>query len=503
MAAIAREPGQEDATLAFLRGTGITYQAGELLGYATDASFLTLGVPAVIVFPKDEAECVALVDHAVRRGIALVPRGTGSGTAGAAVAPPGSILVDMERIGACDARGHRRGLFDPLVVDAKGNAADLTKAGPEDELYVRVGAGRTSDETNRALAGRGWTVAVVPSSGYSTFGGNFATNARGSGTPAFGAFGDAVRRLRIAATSKEGARVLEVTDPEEIRRLAGHHGLCGLVTELDVRIAPIPRPEDMTCAILSIESEDVGRLGATMGGLMKRVAASCRYFAGEFLFIDEGIVRPDDAIRADSVLGGYFTVPPGRRRMVLLYRGRKEGMESLPRIAADFPDVAFREITFPQFRAMMAVRTAATGKALHRVNVPGCEDFIIYDPERFGDVLSRMFAAMEGASGRPVGHHYPDGIEVHYRPQAVVTKAEIEAAWAMIQKLRDAVLRPELTVEDRKEHGLGLALFRDGSPSRHDELRRLKAAYDPVNVFSPHLLLPDTQGRFVGSSFRI
>ncbi len=499
----AREQGRRDATLVFLRESGMPHQAGELLGYATDASFLTLGVPNAIVFPKDEAECVALVDHAVRHGVALVSRGTGSGTAGAAVAPPGSLLVDMERIGACDARGHRRGLFKPLIVDAKGNPVDLTKAGPDDELYVRVGAGRTSDETNRALAVHAWTVAVVPSSGYSTFGGNFATNARGSGTPAFGAFGDTVNRLRLVATSKEGARVVEVTDREEVRRLAGHHGLCGLVTELHVRIVPIPKPEEMVCAILSIESEDPERLGATIGGLMKRVAASCKYFAGEFLFIDEGIVRPDDPIRTDPVLGGYFAAAPGRRRMVLLYRGRKEGMEPLPRIAADFPDVVYREITFPQFRKMMAVRTAATGKALHRVNVPGLEDFIVYDPERFGDVLSRMFSAMEGASGRPVGHHYPDGIEVHFRPQAPVTKEGIASAWATILRLREAVLRPELTVEDRKEHGLGLALLRDGAPSRHEELRRLKAAYDPANVFCPHLLLPDTEGRFIGSSFKL
>ncbi len=502
MSVVAREMGERDALLEFLRQAGFTYQEGELLGYATDGSFLTLGVPNLIVFPKDEAECVSLVDHAVRHHLALVPRGSGSGTAGAAVAPPGSLLVDMERVGASDPRGHRRGLFTPKVMDAAGHPVDLAQAKPDDELYVRVGAGRTSDETNRTLAPYRWTVAVVPSSGYSTFGGNFATNARGSGTPAFGAFGDAVRRIRIVASSQEGARVLEIDDPQEVRRLGGHHGLFGLVTELDVRIAPIPKPDDMVCAVLSIESEDVGRLGATIGGLMKRVAGSCKYFAGEFLFIDEGIVRPDDPIRKDPVLGAYFIVPRGRR-MILLYRGTKDGMADLPRIAKEFPDVGFREITFPQFRALMAVRTAATGKALHRVNVPGAEDFIIYDPTRFGDVLSRMFAAMEGASGRPVGHHYPDGIEVHYRPQAAVTKADIEAAWALIQKLREAVMRPELTVEDRKEHGLGLALFRDGSPARHEELRRLKAAYDPANVFSPHLLQPETEGRFIGGSFHV
>ena len=486
-----------------LREAGIRYDGGELRGYATDASFLTLGVPNLVAFPKDEAECVALVDLAIDRELALVPRGTGSGTAGAAVAPPGAILVDMERVGACDARGHRRGLFSPQIVDGTGEPADLSKAGPDDVLYVRVGAGRTSDETNRALAKHRWTVAVTPSSGYSTFGGNFATNARGSGTPAFGPFGNAVNRLRIIASSEKGARVLEVTDPKEVRRLAGHHGLCGLITELDVRIAPILRADEMLCAILSMDSVDAAHLGSTMGALMKRVVTSCRYYAGEFLFIDRGIVRPDDPIRRDGVLGGYFSVPADHRKMVLVYRGKKDGMAALPAIAADFPEVAYREITYPQFQAMMKVRTAATGKALQRVNVPGCEDFIIEDPARFGDVLARMFAAMAGADGRPVGHHYPDGVEVHYRPQAAVTRAGIEEAWALNLRLREAVLRPELTVEDRREHGLGLALFRDGPASRHEELRRLKAEYDPANVFCPHLMDSKLDGRFVGAQFAI
>src|SRR3970282_1951970 len=70
-----------------LREAGIRYDGGELRGYATDASFLTLGVPNLVAFPKDEAECVALVDLAIDRELALVPRGTGSGTAGGGGGP--------------------------------------------------------------------------------------------------------------------------------------------------------------------------------------------------------------------------------------------------------------------------------------------------------------------------------------------------------------------------------------------------------------------------------
>src|SRR3972149_4112298 len=163
----------------------------------------------------------------------------------------------------------------------------------------------------------------------------------------------------------------------------------------------------MLCAVLSMESPDAEHIGATTGALMKRVASSCGYYAGEFLFIDGAIVRPDDPIRKDPVLGAYFVPTPGSRRIVILYRGRTDAMAALPGIAKEFPEVAFREVSYAQFQAMMRVRTAATGKSVSRMNVPGCEDFIVQDPALFGKVLAAMFAVVAGGEGRPVGHHYP------------------------------------------------------------------------------------------------
>src|SRR3989304_1244827 len=104
-----------------LAARGIVLDRGELRGYASDASFLTLGVPSLVVFPKDEAECVALADVGVKHDTALV------------------------------LRGPRGALFPADLVNARGEPPYLTKASPDGELCARVGAGRTSDETNRAL----------------------------------------------------------------------------------------------------------------------------------------------------------------------------------------------------------------------------------------------------------------------------------------------------------------------------------------------------------------
>jgi len=498
------EQERKNILIEFFEENGILYESGKLTGYSSDASFLTLGTPEIIVFPKDEEEVVKIVDLAIKEKVNLVPRGTASGTAGSSLSPTEALLVDMQRVGACNEWGNRIGIMIPQVVDRNGDAVDLAKASKEKDLYIRVGAGVTSDEVTPYLSKYGWAVAVVPSSGYSTFGGNFGTNARGSGTPKFGAFADIVNSLRMVVSSPHGAKVVTITDREEIRKLGGNHGLFGLVTELDVKIAPIPSVEKMICIILSAEMEDVEKLGEIMGSIMSEVVQKCKYFAGEFMFIDRRIVREEDPIRIDPTLGGYFAVKEGTKKMLLMYRGDRDEMKELKSISQGFEEVDYKEVSYKDFQRMMDVRKAATGRAAGRIAVPGFEDFIILDPGLFGKVIAKMFEIMEtsGIPGRAIGHHYPDGVTVHYRPQAEISRQGLANAWELTQKLREEILKPEYKTENRREHGIGLELLSSVSEDKRREILHLKRKYDPIGIFNAHMVSGGVQSEFAGLKFQ-
>ena len=75
----------------------------------SDASFLSLGRPGLVVFPKSEDEVLKVVGFAARNSIPLTPRAKGSSTAGAAIAPAGEVLVLTDRLGVVNRFGKRLG----------------------------------------------------------------------------------------------------------------------------------------------------------------------------------------------------------------------------------------------------------------------------------------------------------------------------------------------------------------------------------------------------------
>lgn len=488
----------------YLETNEIVYDRSNLEGYSSDASFLTLGVPEVIVFPVDEEEVLKIVDYASRENINLVPRGTGSGTAGACLAPAGSVLIDTERLGVCNRWGQRPYRLPFKCVNEKGDIVNLRKVSKDSEVYVRVGSGATSDEINKVISKLGWTVAVVPSSGYSTLGGNFSTNARGPGTPSFGAFGDTVNRLRMVVATDTAAKAIVVRDREEIKKLAGNHGLFGLITELDVKIVPLSDPIRSLCAVIIIERKSLPEAASIMGDIMFEVGKSCVFQTGEFLFVDEGIEGEGSGLAQNQTIESFLRFNPERKKFILMYRGKREELGSIKSIVAAVKETNYHEVSPDHFECLLEIRKKATGRSPGRVAVPGFEDIMVRNPLKLGDVLGKMVATIgKKFPGRPIGHHYRDGVVIHYRPQARSFKKELQGAWDLTQKLRSEILKPEFEVEMRKEHGLGLELMKLSSPERTEEILRLKKKHDPRNIFNRHLLQGETFAQFIGSLFRL
>ena len=118
-------------------------------------------IPAAVAVPADADDVPALMRWSKREGIALIPRGSGSGMAAGAVGP--GVIVDLSRlrhVGAVDTDARR----------------------------IRTGAGATRGEIDDAARRCGLRFPVDPSSGrFCTIGGMVGANAAGARTLRFGA----------------------------------------------------------------------------------------------------------------------------------------------------------------------------------------------------------------------------------------------------------------------------------------------------------------------------
>jgi len=472
--------------------------------FRSDASFLTLGPPFALVFPKSEDEVKKIAGYAGRHKLAITPRAMGSSTAGAALADEHAILMVVDRLGACDEWGVRLRKPKVKILDRDLNPAEI-RENDDRELYAVVGGGLSTDELDRYLKKKNYHTAVVPSSGWSSIAGNFATNAGGNGTPKYGTFKDIVGYLKMVVADDEGARTVEITDKKEIEMMGGFQGTLGVILEIGVLIVPVLEPTDTENVVLSYESEDIAEIGETMGTLIEDTQKNCSFLNAEFLFIDPLLLKKDDPLWDNTELADFLKVEAQNRKMLMLYQGEKKGMNNLESIVKKYNGVKFRRIAVENMNIMLGVRKAATGKSTARVAIPGFEDIYVTKPSKLGIVLKKIFEICEGKlPGRPIGHQYIDGIVIHYRPQALVTKEEYLKAWRLTRVLTDAIVNDEkyFTVK-RREHGLGLELFKLSDEQRRSELLLLKEKYDPENIFNPHLFSSDPKINFIGEEFKI
>ncbi len=177
--------------------------------------------PDAVLFPASHDDVAAVARIAFAHGIALTPRGAGSGNVGGALPAPGSVVVSFE----CMQRVLE---FDP------------------DNRLIVVEAGVIVDEINRIARTHGLFYPPDPgSSAYCRIGGTLAMNAAGPRAVKYGVTRDYVLGLRAVTGSgdeiRTGCRTTKgVTGYDLTRLLVGSEGTLALITEATLKLLPAP-----------------------------------------------------------------------------------------------------------------------------------------------------------------------------------------------------------------------------------------------------------------------
>ncbi|MBO9626753.1 MAG: FAD-binding oxidoreductase [Microbacterium sp.] len=180
--------------------------------------------PDAVIRPADHAEVAACLAISGERGIAVIPFGGGTSVVGALDPERGAhhavVSLDLRRM---------TGLlgFDEISGEAV------------------LAAGTSGPEAESLLAARGYELGHYPQSfRYATIGGFAAARSSGQNSAGNGRFDAMVTGIRVATPTGDielGRSPGSAAGPDLIRVFLGSEGIFGVITEVRVRVHPVPR----------------------------------------------------------------------------------------------------------------------------------------------------------------------------------------------------------------------------------------------------------------------
>ncbi|ANJ29006.1 flavoprotein [Agromyces aureus] len=179
--------------------------------------------PDAVVSPADHTQVLAVLGLASGSGIAVVPFGGGTSVVGGLDPERGAhhavIALDLARLSGL------------VSLDATSGEAVL-------------GAGTTGPEAERLLGAHGHELGHFPQSfRYATIGGFAAARSSGQNSAGNGRFDAMVTGLRVATPTGDldlGRAPGSAAGPDLMRLFLGSEGAFGVITEVRVRVHPVP-----------------------------------------------------------------------------------------------------------------------------------------------------------------------------------------------------------------------------------------------------------------------
>lgn len=179
--------------------------------------------PDAVVFPADHDQVLAVLTYCTEQSIAVVPFGGGTSVVGG---------VDPAR-----------GRFDTVIALDLRRLDGLSDVDPVSGTAT-LGAGLTGPQAEKLLAAHGLSLGHFPQSfEYASIGGFAATRSSGQASAGYGRFDDMIMRLKVATptgTVDLGRAPASAAGPDLRELFAGSEGTLGVITEVTLRVHPIP-----------------------------------------------------------------------------------------------------------------------------------------------------------------------------------------------------------------------------------------------------------------------
>ena len=231
--------------------------------------------PLAVVEATTVEHVQATMRFATAHGVPVVPRGAGTGLAGAAIGGAGEIVLSTERMNR------------------------VLEVSVDDELAV-VEPGVINGDLNTMLIERGMWFAPDPASrAISTVGGNIATNAGGLLCAKYGVTREAVLGLKVVLPDgrmiSTGHRTVKgVTGYDLTALMIGSEGTLAVIVEATLKLRPLPRGSVSTLSGAFASVEDAARAAAVIvasgikPAIMELLDAASLASIGAYLDLDLG-----------------------------------------------------------------------------------------------------------------------------------------------------------------------------------------------------------------------
>jgi len=424
--------------------------------HGRDEGALQAPPPSAVVFAESTQDVADAVKLASDYEVPIIAYGAGSSIEGHLLAVQGGISLDVSRMNRV------------LSVNA-------------DDLTVTVQPGLSRKQLNEAIRDTGLFFPIDPGADAS-LGGMTATRASGTNAVRYGTMRENVLALEVVTASGEvihtGTRAKKSSAGYDLTRLmVGSEGTLGIVTEVTVRLFPLP--EAVSAAICSFPS-----IEAAVRTVIQTIQLGVPIARVELL--DANSVR---------MVNNYSKTTLREEPMLLMeFHGTpasvKEQAETVQDIASEFGGQAFEWASTPEDRTRLwTARHNAYFAAVS--SVPGCRAIstdTCVPISRLADCLLDSITEAD-ASGLPyflVGHVGDGNFHFGYLLDPN-QPAQFEKAEELNHQLVARALRLGGTCTG--EHGVGIHkmgfLVDETGAGAVDMMRAIKRALDPKNILNP------------------